>query len=109
MRLLLGSGGLSTPERQKAWKDELGDFLGPLRSLLFIPHALADHDAYLKGMTDRGFSAGRELTGLHQVKDPITAIREAKAVYVGGGNSFRLLHSLYELRVMSELHLRVRS
>jgi dipeptidase E len=107
MRLLLGSGGFSTAERQAEWKRELDQFLGPLQSLLFIPYALADHDKYVEQMIQLGFQAGRTLTGIHRAKDPLQAIQDAEAIYVGGGNSFRLLNALYELNLLEAIRKRV--
>ncbi len=106
-RLLLGSGGMSTVERTAAWIGELNRFLGPVRRVLFIPHALADHDAYLQKMKERGFDAGRELVGIHRVKDAGLAIDQAEAIYVGGGNSFRLLDQLQRNGWIERIRARV--
>ena len=107
MRLLLGSGGFSTPERQSVWRSELDQFLGPIRKVLFVPYALKDHDGYVAKMTERGFNADRELIGLHRAADPKKAILEADAIYVGGGNSFRLLNDLYRLDLCAVVRERV--
>ena len=109
MRLLLGSGGLSTDARRRAWTDALAEFLGPVPEVLFVPHALADHDAYLEAMTKRGFHGGKPLRGLHKEKDPVAAVRAAHAVYVGGGNTFRLLDRVQRLGVLDAIRERVRA
>ena len=107
MRLCLGSGGLSTDARRRAWIDTLDAFLGPVRTVLYVPHALEDHDAYLEWMARLGFAAGRTLVGLHTQADPVATVNSADAVYVGGGNTFRLLADLERLGVLDALRRRV--
>jgi dipeptidase E len=96
MTVLLGSGGFRTPERVAVWAGQVRAVLGDrVRRVLFVPYALADHDGYVRVMTERGLNAGYELVGLHTVPDSVTAVAEAEAVFVGGGNTFRLLNALY--------------
>ena len=109
MRILLGSGGLSTKARQQAWRAELDDFVGPVSTVLFVPYALADHEGYTRMVAERGFQAGRTLLGLHRAKDPRKAVREADAVFVGGGNTFRLLDHLQRERLLPVLRARARA
>jgi dipeptidase E len=46
---------------------------------------------------------GIEVTGLHQAGDLTAAVADARAVFVGGGNSFRLLRTLTRLGVLQGL------
>src|SRR5437868_194538 len=107
MRVLLGSGGFRTPERVAVLAGMMRAFFGPIRRLLFVPHALADHDGYVKVMEERGLHAGYELDGLHRHADPVRAVQQAEGVFVGGGNTFRLLAALYRLGLVSVLRQRV--
>lgn len=107
MRLLLGSGGLSTPARRTAWSTELGDFLGPVRTVLFVPYALADHDGYTSMVAERGFHAGREIVGIHRARSAKAAVSKAEAIYVGGGNTFRLLDALERAGLLKAIRARV--
>jgi dipeptidase E len=107
MRLLLGSGGLSTEPRREVWRRELGDFLGPARRVLFVPFARADHDAYVHKLLDLGLTAGRAVDGLHREGDPREAVRAAEALFVGGGNTFRLLDRLQRLGLLGLVRERV--
>jgi dipeptidase E len=109
MRVLLGSGGFRTPERVALLAGQMRSFFGPIRRLHFVPYALGDHDAYLRGIRERGLDAGYVLDGLHQHPDPVRAVREAEAVFVGGGNTFRLLDTLYRLGLLPVLRERVRA
>jgi dipeptidase E len=105
--LLLGSGGFRTPERVAVWAAEMRAALGDLRRVLFIPYALADHPGYVRMMIERGLHAGYELDGLHDHADPVAAVREAEAIFVGGGNTFRLLATLYRLNLLHPIRDRV--
>lgn len=39
---------------------------------------------------------GFESSSIHHAKDPVKAVTEAQALFVGGGNGFRLLKELYK-------------
>jgi dipeptidase E len=108
MRILLGSGGYRTEERRQLLIAAIRRHFGPLRRVLFIPYALADHDKYLQLVFERGYDAGYELTGIHQHPDPVAAVLQAEAVFVGGGNTFRLLTELYRRQILEPLRDRVR-
>jgi dipeptidase E len=108
MRVLLGSGGFRTPERIGFLQEQMRSFFGPVDRLLFIPYALADHDGYLALMTARGLDAGYLLDGIHRHADPAEALEKAPAVFVGGGNTFRLLGELYQRNLLDVLRRRVR-
>jgi dipeptidase E len=73
--------------------DELAGFYGE-REVLFVPYALADHDAYTAMVGESFARVGVTFRGLHTTADPQAALAEADGIFVGGGNSFRLLRSL---------------
>jgi dipeptidase E len=84
-------------------------FFGRIEQLLFIPYALADHDGYLEVIRTRGQDAGYHLIGIHRARDPVRAVLEASAIYVGGGNTFRLLAELYARNLLDPIRQRVRA
>ncbi|UEJ81836.1 dipeptidase PepE [Brachybacterium halotolerans subsp. kimchii] len=88
--------------------DEVLEFLDEA-PLTFVPFALADHDAYTQRVIDALAPHGVEVTGLHTSTDPIGAVEQARAVFVGGGNTFRLLSTLERLALVAPLRERVRS
>ena len=106
-RLLLGSGGIRTAERLDAWNAALDAFLGPIQRIVFLPYALADHDAYVRMLYERGVVADRQVVGLHSATNPVAAIAEAQAVFVGGGNTWRLLRDMYQLGLLEPIRQRV--
>src|SRR5260370_31630790 len=94
MRLLLGSGGFRTPERVAVLVEQMKAHFAGIERLLFIPYALKDHDRYAEVMIEKGLHAGYELDGIHRHADPRQAVREAQAIFIAGGNPFRLLDTL---------------
>jgi dipeptidase E len=108
MRILLGSGGYRTPERLARLSAEMRQFFGPIDRLLFIPYALADHDEYVRKLVEKGLHAGYPIDSIHRHADPVRAVREAPAIFVGGGNTFRLLADLYRHGLLDPIRERVR-
>lgn len=106
-KLLLGSGGFRTPERIAFLTGCMRSHFGSIRRLLFVPYALADHEAYVQNMIDKGIDAGYELDGIHRHADPGAAVAEAKGIFVGGGNTFRLVNELYRHRLIESIRERV--
>ncbi len=106
-RLLLGSGGLRTPERLALLSEQMRDFFGEVGRILFVPYALHDHDRYVQMLVEKGLHAGYAIDAIHRHADPEQAVREAEAIYVGGGNSFRLLRALYEHELLTPIRERV--
>jgi dipeptidase E len=80
--------------------------LAGVRRVLFVPHALADRDGYAATARTRYGGMGFGFDSLHEAMDPRAAIEAAEAVFVGGGNTFRLLKALYDLEVFAPLRER---
>ena len=98
---LYGSGYLDHAEA------EIRSFLGDVRSVLFVPYALYDRDAYASTARDRFERMGFELTSIHTSSNPQAAVDEAEVVFIGGGNTFRLLKALYDFGVLDPIRKRV--
>jgi dipeptidase E len=75
-------------------QDELREFLSGIERILFVPWALHDHDGYENKARAAFSELGIELTSIHRSPHPLAAIGDADAVFVGGGNTFRLLDRL---------------
>ena len=50
---------------------------------------------------------GYELTSIHSAADPVQAVKETDAVFIGGGNTFRLLKALYDFELLGPIRERV--
>ena len=74
----------------------------------FVPYALADWDAYAGKAIAALASVGIEAVSAHRSGAPERAILEADVLMMGGGNTFRLLDSLYALGVIDGLSRHVR-
>jgi dipeptidase E len=96
-----GSGYLDQAE------GEIRDFLRDMRRVLFIPFALYDHDAYASTARERFRSMGYDLESIHTTSNPQRAVSDAEAIFIGGGNTFRLLKSLYDLGLLHLIKRRV--
>jgi dipeptidase E len=108
MRVLLGSGGFRTPERLALLVEQMRSFFGGIDRLLFVPFALHDHDEYIRLLHERQFDAGYRIDALHRHGDPQAAVRAAEGIFIGGGNSFRLLAELYRRDLLDVIRERVR-
>jgi dipeptidase E len=98
---LHGSGYLDHAE------EEIRDFLGSNHRVLFVPFALHDRDDYTAQARKRYQEMGYELDSVHQVADARAAIKQAEAIFIGGGNTFRLLTSLYQADLLLPIRARV--
>lgn len=99
---LYGSGYLDHAE------SEIRDFLGEVRRVLFVPYALYNRDAYAEQARQRFAAMGYVLGSIHQAIDARTAVASAEAIFVGGGNTFRLLNALYRNLLLDPIRARVR-
>ncbi|MGI5190319.1 dipeptidase PepE [Promicromonospora sp. CA-289599] len=108
MRLLLLSN--STNHASGYLEHALDTALGFLdgATVTFVPYALADHDAYTAKVAAVLAPHGVRVSGLHDAADPLAAVERAEAVFVGGGNTFRLLDTLHRLGLLDALATRVR-
>ena len=85
----------------------LRSLLGAVRTALFVPFALFDRDAYAAKAAARLAAMGIALESIHRDADPGARIAGAEAIFVGGGNTFRLLHALHELDLIAPIRRRV--
>jgi len=98
---LYGSGYLDHAE------SEIRSFLGDVKRVLFVPYALFDRDKYAATARARFQKMGYELTSVHTAADPVAAVNETEAIFIGGGNTFRLLKTLYDAGLVKPIRNRV--
>ncbi len=98
---LYGSGYLDHAE------SEIRDFLGKVPEVLFVPFALYGRDAYASSAASRFQKMGYELSSIHTATDKQKAIAETDAIFIGGGNTFRLLKAMYDYDLLAAIRNRV--
>lgn len=86
---------------------EIGDFLGDVKRVLFVPFALYDRDEYATTAQQRFTRMGYQLASIHTAKDPVQALKDTDALFIGGGNTFRLLKALYDFDLLEPIRRRV--
>ncbi len=107
MRLLLLSNSTNHGERylDHAFATIL-DFFGPARRLAFVPFALLDQVAYAEKVRARLEPEGFSVTRVSADAAGAAALEEAECVFVGGGNTFRLLDRLQQSGLLALLRRR---
>jgi dipeptidase E len=98
---LHGSGYLDHAER------EIRDFVGARTSVIFVPYAVHDRRAYAAKAQERFREMGLSLISIHDVSNMPRAVDEAEVIFVGGGNTFRLLKSLHDHDLLDPIRRRV--
>jgi dipeptidase E len=86
---------------------EIRKLVGKRKRVVFIPFALHDQKAYAAKAHERFRAMGLELTSVHDVSNMARAIFEAEVIFVGGGNTFRLLHGLYDRNLLDPIRRKV--
>ena len=105
--LMLSSSRQGSEDYLEHAKSFIFAHLGDARKLLFVPFAgvSLSWDDYC----DKVAAALPEftVTGLHREADPAKALASAsekgQAIVVGGGNTFNLLHTLYEQQLLEPM------
>src|SRR5262249_47504113 len=74
---------------------------------LFVPFALHDREAYADMARQRLKALGYGLDSVHEATDPKQWVAAAEAIFIGGGNTFRLLKSLYDFGLLEPIRRKV--
>ncbi|PNF41873.1 Alpha-aspartyl dipeptidase [Cryptotermes secundus] len=53
------------------------------------------------------FDKSYKVNSIHTSEDPVRAVEEAEAFFVGGGNTFQLLKALYDFKIIDPIRKRV--
>lgn len=83
--------------------------LAQVSSVLFIPYAgvTVSYDEYYEKVSLALQSIPVKVESIHHYNDAQTAITNAQAIMVGGGNTFHLLYQLYQKDIVSLIAKRV--
>ncbi|MBJ04044.1 MAG: dipeptidase PepE [Euryarchaeota archaeon] len=107
MRLLLGSGGLRTPERRQIYFEEMSLIFEDCNEVVFIPYASSNHIDYTARLSEFSAPSGIVLRNIDEFENPIAAIEQAEGLYVGGGNTFLLTQKLHANGLIEVVRKRV--
>ena len=86
--------------------DDLNLFFKNAQGVLFIPYARPGgitHDEYTLKIKTAFSKIDKTVKGIHEFENPVYAIKNAQAIFTGGGNTFVLLNELYKHNVMGVL------
>lgn len=113
MRLLLISNSTNPGEAYLDYpKNNILSFLGiqPVKAL-FIPYAAVtfSYEAYEEKVSERFHEIGHEIVSIHRFKDPVAAVRESKAIVIGGGNTWQLLKKMRDNGLITPIREKVLS
>src|SRR5262249_597321 len=89
-------------------EQQIKSFLGNARKVLFFPFALFQRDSYAAKVKARFAEMGYSLETAHAVPDTHKAIEQTDAIFIGGGNTFRLFKALQDLGLLDPIRRKVR-
>jgi dipeptidase E len=90
-------------------ESEIKSFIGSARRVLFFPFALHDRETYTATARTRFGAMGYSIESAHETAVPQKAVEEADAIFIGGGNTFRLLKALEDLDLIEAIRRKVSS
>src|SRR3990167_6444141 len=82
------------------------NFQGAKR-ILFVPYALDKQDKYAAVAGAELKKFGFETLSAHTSSYPVELLDKVEGIYVGGGNTFRLLKKLYETGLIAAIRQKV--
>lgn len=93
-------------------KTPLKAFFEGKKNLVFIPFARPGgitHDAYTDKVRNALDNLFDSIKGLHEFENQTQALKDADAIFTGGGNTFLLVKMLHDLKLMTPLADQVKS
>src|ERR1700746_1422758 len=86
---------------------EIRELVGDGNRVVFVPYAVHDLRTYAVKAEERFRDMGLSLISIHDVSNMPRAVAEADAIFVGGGNTFRLLKGLHDHDLLAPIRRRV--
>ncbi|MEO3679853.1 dipeptidase PepE [Rheinheimera fenheensis] len=107
--LLLSSSRADNSDYLAPYMNWIASHLSGIDELLFIPYAgvSIEYDAYQAMVQQALLPLGITVTSIHQHSNARQAVIDAKAIVVGGGNTFHLLYQLYQQDIVQLIGKRV--
>src|SRR5690606_22237214 len=110
--LLLSTSTLHGGEYLDYAKDVVADHLQGIRDIVFIPYArpsLISYDDYTNKVRTFFAPLNIRVKGIHEVDDATGLLHQTSGLFIGGGNTFVLLKTLYDKRLIEPLRDRIRN
>ncbi|MBI5010585.1 MAG: dipeptidase PepE, partial [Bacteroidia bacterium] len=111
MRLLLISNSTNPGEPYLDYpKNNIKEFLGEKQvRALFIPYAAVtfSYEAYEEKVNERFWEIGHKVESIHHFEDPVSAVKKANAIVIGGGNTWKLLKTIRDNRLIDAIREKV--
>lgn len=112
MKLLLISNSTNAGEEYLRYPlPEIGRFLDGVDEIAFVPYAAVtfSYAEYERKVQARFAELGIRVRSVHRAKDPAAMIRTAKAICVGGGNTFALARKMQQQGLMQAILRRIKA
>ena len=86
---------------------DIGDLFAGVQRILFVPFALHDQEGYWTIARKRFAALGIEVDRLEGGPDAPAAVEAAEGIFIGGGNTFRLLDLLQRSQAIEPIRRRI--
>jgi len=94
--LLVSSSAIHGTGYLEHCEEQLRKLYADIERVLFVPYALHDRAGYAARARERFAEVGLGLDSVHEAEDAVRAVEQAQGMFIGGGNTFRLLKTLYD-------------
>lgn len=91
------------------FKQRIPELFPENANILFIPFALRDWKFYEEKAAIPFSEHGVRLNSIHKYSNYKKAILESSAIFVGGGNTFRLLNTLYYYKLINPIKTAIKN
>ena len=112
MKLLLISNSTNAGEAYLEYpKQNIAEFLEKygVKNVLFIPYAAVtfSYDDYQKKVQERFAEFSVVVDSVHLHENPVKAVEEAEAIVIGGGNTFHLLKTMQDNKLIEPIRKKI--
>lgn len=105
-RLLLLSNSTNAGESYLEYpRENIKSFLEDITEAIFVPYAAVNfgYEVYESKVNESLNKVGVHVKSIHHFANPVSAIQRAKAIIIGGGNTFKLGHHLHEYNLIEAI------
>jgi dipeptidase E len=92
--------------------EELEVFFKNASNILFIPYARPSgisHTDYTQKVAEAFAKINKTVKGINEFENPIEAVNQAQAIFIGGGNTFVLTYQLYKNNLIEPLQKAIKN